>query len=67
MKFKNLRKILVPFNTYKIVLYGKSAPLRFETNFKDLDKNVKLYDLNNTIVNFIDCCDKNTLLISLIK
>lgn len=67
MKFKNLQKILVPFNTYKIVLHGESVPIRFETNFKDLDKNVKLYDLNYTIVNFIDCCDKNTLLISLIK
>lgn len=67
MKFKNLRKILVPFNTYNIVLHRESGPIRFETNFKDLDKNVKLYDLNDTIVNFIDCCDKNTLLISLIK
>lgn len=67
MKFKDLRKIFVPFNRYKITLHKDSNPLHIESNFNELDKNANKYKLDNTMVNFIACYDKKTLYISLLK
>lgn len=67
MKFKDLRKILVPFNSYKITLHKDYNPLRIEGNFNEIDKYTKKYNLDNAMVNFIACYDKKTLYISLLK